>query len=205
MVTLRNGSIFDSRAQVLVNTVNTVGVMGAGLALTFKMMFPKMFKQYKEFCKQRLFNVGQLWLYTNSNRWSVLNFPTKKHWKDYSEIEYIHWGLRNFCKTWQERGIASIAFPMLGCKNGGLKVEDVLPVMREYLDPLPIPIEIWIQERDDPYNPIWNELVEACVDNDTTFKRIVNTCESFEELVKMPGISKDNVGKDINKLLHIEP
>lgn len=204
MVIQKRGNLFNTRMQVLVNTVNTVGVMGAGVALTTKMIFPKMFQQYKKFCKDHLFNIGQLWLYTNSNRWAILNFPTKKHWMDKSEIEWIHMGLRNFTKTYEERGIKEIAFPMLGCNNGGLSVNEVYPVMMSYLDPLPIPIEIWLHDETAP-NPIWEELAEVCKDEDTTFKRIVGRCTCFEELVKMPGVSKDNVGKEINKLLGIEP
>lgn len=76
MILYVEGNLFNSPAQVLVNTVNTVGVMGKGVALEFKRLFPDMYKQYRILCEQESFNIGMLWLYRSPNKW-VLNFPTK--------------------------------------------------------------------------------------------------------------------------------
>ena len=203
MIEYKTGNIFTTEKQTIVNTVNTVGVMGAGLALIHKAMFPKMFQQYKSYCKDGLFNVGQLWLYTKTNRWNVLNFPTKRHWKDRSEISIIEIGLTNLVKTYRQRGITSLAIPLLGCHNGGLNEETVLPVMVRYLDQMEIPIEIWKNDWNIP-NPIWEELYTACESEDTTFKRIVRQCSCFEDLVKMPGVGKDTFGKEVNKIIQYE-
>ena len=70
--------IFQSPAQVLVNTVNTVGVMGKGISKSFKLVYPQMYKDYRMYCEKGLLDVGQLWLYKSDNKW-ILNFPTKKH------------------------------------------------------------------------------------------------------------------------------
>jgi O-acetyl-ADP-ribose deacetylase (regulator of RNase III) len=134
-------SILESQAQTVVNTVNTVGVMGKGLAHAFREKYPSMFNSYKELCNRKQFDVGQLWLWRGSNQW-VLNFPTKKHWRYPSKLEYIESGLEKFVANYEARGIREISFPRLGCGNGGLQWEEVRPVMEKYLSPLPIPIYI---------------------------------------------------------------
>lgn len=141
MLTYHRTSILDSRAQTLVNTVNTVGIMGKGLAHEFKLRNPTMFARYKELCDQGLLGIGQLWLWKGSRQW-VLNFPTKRHWRQPSKIEFIEAGLRKFVLEYEHRGIREIAFPRLGCGNGGLDWDDVRPLMERYLRPLPIPVYV---------------------------------------------------------------
>ena len=147
MITYVVGDLFTSPAKVLVNTVNTVGVMGKGIAKDFKRIYPEMFEQYQYFCEQGLFNVGQLWLYKTPHKW-ILNFPTKKHWRGKSKIDYIEDGLRKFVDTYDEKGIESISFPMLGCGHGGLVWEkEVQPLMENYLADLPINIFIHLHRQ----------------------------------------------------------
>lgn len=134
-------NLFDSPAQTLVNTVNTVGVMGKGIAHTFKQLYPDMYRCYRTFCQEGRFSVGQLYLYKTPNKW-VLNFPTKQDWRNPSRLEWIEAGLEKFVATYAERGITSIAFPQLGTGNGGLDWDDVQPVMHRYLHTLPIPVFI---------------------------------------------------------------
>lgn len=140
------GDLLDSPAQVLVNTVNTVGVMGKGIAKDFKSMYPKMFLQYKKICENNLLDIGKLWIYYTPQKW-ILNFPTKKHWRSKSEYEYIKLGLEKFVATYKEKKITSIAFPKLGCGNGGLDWEVVRPIMEEYLDSLPIDVYVYLDNR----------------------------------------------------------
>ncbi len=97
MITYIKGNIFDSPAQVLVNTVNTVGVMGKGIAKEFKRIYPDMFVKYRELCENKKLSVGQLWLYKTTNK-LILNFPTKKHWRFPSKTEYIETGLKKFAE-----------------------------------------------------------------------------------------------------------
>ncbi|KRL14367.1 macro domain-containing protein [Schleiferilactobacillus perolens] len=142
-------NLFDSPAQVLVNTVNTVGVMGKGIALTFKKLYPDMFKEYRRFCEQGQLTVGKLWLYKTSGKW-ILNFPTKVNWRNRSKAEYIEAGLQKFVASYQERGITSISFPQLGVGNGGLDWEKtVKPLMEKYLAHLPIPVYIHLYEGEN--------------------------------------------------------
>lgn len=143
-VTLIKGNIFNTKAQTIVNTVNCVGVMGKGIALVFKLRYPLMFDIYKSYCRSKLIGIGKLWLYKGDEHdpW-VLNFPTKFHWKYPSKMEYIEQGLEKFVATYKEKGITSIAFPMLGTNNGGLDKTEVLPLMQSYLSQCDIPIEIY--------------------------------------------------------------
>lgn len=149
--TIITGNIFTSPCQTLVNTVNCDGVMGAGIALEFKLRLPAMFDRYAELCQGRLIDIGKLWLYkppadAREQRWA-LNFPTKRHWKYPSKIEYLEAGLGKFLATYQEKGIQSIAFPVLGATNGGLAEAESLAVMQRYLSQCDIPVEIY---RYDP-------------------------------------------------------
>ncbi|MBX3065512.1 MAG: macro domain-containing protein [Anaerolineae bacterium] len=142
MITYVYDNLFESPAQVLVNTVNTVGVMGKGIALEFKRIYPEMFKQYQQLCERNQFHIGQLWLYKTSHKW-ILNFPTKQSWRQKSKPEYIEIGLQKFVSTYAQKGITSISFPMLGCGNGELDWEtQVRPLMESYLDTLPITVYI---------------------------------------------------------------
>lgn len=148
MITYVRTNIFESRADVLVNTVNTVGVMGKGLAKEFKRIYPEMFESYQKFCEDGRLSVGKLQLYKTNNKW-ILNFPTKANWRSPSKLAYIEQGLQKFVTHYERLGIKSIAFPMLGCGNGGLSWEDeVKPLMEEYLKTLPIDIFIHVAKKD---------------------------------------------------------
>lgn len=146
-VRVEYGNIFTSKCQTLVNTVNCQGVMGAGIALEFKLRLPEMFEQYVDKCKKGEIDIGKSWLYkppldTREGRW-VLNFPTKRQWRYPSRFQYLRAGLEDFLRTYREKGIESIAFPVLGASNGGLDEEESLSVMQSYLEQCEIPVEIY--------------------------------------------------------------
>jgi O-acetyl-ADP-ribose deacetylase (regulator of RNase III) len=153
MITYVVGDLFQSPARVLVNAVNTVGVMGKGVAEEFKRCYPDMFTQYQALCDGGQFDVGQLWLYKTPHKW-ILNFPTKSHWRDPSRLEYVEAGLLKFLDTYAEKGITSISFPLLGCGAGGLDwPTEVRPLMEHYLAPLPINAYIHLYEPTNPFAP----------------------------------------------------
>lgn len=146
MIIYVNGSLFDSPAQVIVNTVNTVGIMGKGIAKTFKKVYPDMFIKYREFCDKKVLDIGKLYLYKTPGKW-VLNFPTKKDWRNPSKIEYIELGLQKFVSTYREKQIKSIAFPKLGCGNGGLDFDSLVkPLMEKYLNDLDIDVYVYLEK-----------------------------------------------------------
>lgn len=142
MIRFTEGNIFESPAQTLVNTVNTEGVMGKGIAKEFKRLFPGMFKEYQLLCEDHRIQLGKLWMYRTPHK-LVLNFPTKEHWRQPSRIKFIRTGLARFVDTFEDLRISSIAFPRLGCGNGELDWKEVKPVMQEYLTGLPIDIYIY--------------------------------------------------------------
>lgn len=144
-----DGNIFTSKMQTLVNTVNCVGVMGAGIALECRLRYPEMYENYVHYCEQGQLKVGSLWLYKSPDRW-ILNFPTKRHWKDPSKESYLHEGLQKFMQTYEEKRIESIAFPLLGAQHGGLNRERSQEIMETYLLKCKIPVEIY---RYDPLAP----------------------------------------------------
>lgn len=143
MVTYIEGNIFSSPAQVIVNTVNTLGVMGKGLALSFKKRYPGMFEVYRRTCERKQLTIGKLMLYYAPDHW-ILMFPTKENWRNPSKLEYIEAGLQKFVSTYAQKNITSIAFPKLGCGNGGLSWDAVKPLMEKYLKPLPIAVYIYV-------------------------------------------------------------
>ena len=148
MIEYIEGDIFESPARVIVNTVNTVGVMGKGIALSFRKRYPEMFERYKAVCEKGLLKTGKLMLFYEADYW-VLLFPTKEHWRNASKLEYIEAGLQKFVQTYAEKGIDSIAFPRLGCGNGELNWDDVRPIMEKYLKKLPINVYIYLGVHPD--------------------------------------------------------
>lgn len=153
MITYVKGDLLRSPAKVLVNTVNTVGVMGKGIAYDFKRIYPEMFSQYQHYCENGLLKIGKLWLYKTPHKW-ILNFPTKRHWRNKSKVEYLEAGLEKFANTYDSKGIVSISFPQLGCGNGELDWgSQVQPLMEKYLRRLPIDIYIHHYEKTDKSIP----------------------------------------------------
>lgn len=143
MIEYIEGDLFESPAQVIVNTVNTVGVMGKGLALSFKQRYPEMFERYKNACEKHMLTTGKLMLFYEADHW-LLMFPTKENWRNPSKLEYIEKGLMKFVSTYADKSITSVAFPKLGCGNGELNWDDVKPLMERYLKKLPIDVYIYL-------------------------------------------------------------
>ena len=149
MIKYIKGDLFHSPAKILVNTVNTVGVMGKGIALEFRKQYPEMFYRYKQLCEEGKLDIGNLFLWRKEKKW-VLLFPTKRHWRNPSKIEYIESGLQKLAENWDKLGADSIAFPRLGCGNGGLDWNDVRPLMEKYLRNLPLQIYVYVDNFKDP-------------------------------------------------------
>lgn len=123
MIRYTQGNLLDADVEALVNTVNTVGVMGKGIALMFKEAFPENFRQYAAACKAGEVQVGQVFATRRDEllgpRW-IINFPTKQHWRNKSRMEWIRDGLDDLARFVREHEITSIAIPPLGSGNGGL-------------------------------------------------------------------------------------
>lgn len=131
-----SGDLLAANAEALVNTVNCVGVMGKGIALQFKRRFPQMFKDYAAACRRGEVQIGRMFVCSAEQlegpQW-IVNFPTKRHWRHPSKLEYIEAGLDDLVRVLAEYEIKSIAIPPLGAGNGGLHWNDVEPLILKKL------------------------------------------------------------------------
>lgn len=157
MIKFTTGNLLEAKAEALVNTVNTVGVMGKGIALMFKEAFPDNLKVYERACKSGDMRTGKMLVtersdLVNGPRW-IINFPTKKHWRSPSKMEWIIDGLEDLKRVIVERGIKSIALPPLGSGNGGLDWQDVRPHIEAALNALP-DVEVIVFEPTSKYQNV---------------------------------------------------
>ena len=137
------GDIFDSGAKALVNPVNCVGVMGAGLAKQFKQRYPGVAYQYEIDCRAGQVRTGQVNVYPTYGPRYIINFPTKRHWQNPSKIEYIESGLKSLDGALAERGISSVAIPALGAGLGGLDWTEVEKLIRSELTGESLSVELY--------------------------------------------------------------
>lgn len=139
MIIFQQGNLLHAPAEALVNTVNTVGVMGKGIALMFKEAFPANYKMYEEACRRDEVRVGRVLVTEvrrlDGPRW-IINFPTKKHWRQPSQLPWIVEGLVDLRRTLEKWDIRSVALPPLGCGNGGLDWDEVRPEIERALGSL---------------------------------------------------------------------
>jgi O-acetyl-ADP-ribose deacetylase (regulator of RNase III) len=143
---VHGGNLLEADVEALVNTVNTKGVMGKGIALQFKRAFPANYAAYRAACTKGEVHLGEMFV-TESERLGnprlVINFPTKGHWKSKSRIADIEAGLTDLRRVLTERGVTSLALPPVGCGLGGLRWSDVRPRIEEALGDLPVDITVF--------------------------------------------------------------
>lgn len=141
LIEFKRGNIFNDfdKVDAIINTVNCVGVMGKGVAKEFAIRFPKLLGEYKIKCKTKDLDIGKNYVYEipnyNETRF-IVNFPTKKHWRNDSKLEYIEKGLDDLVKVITDFEIKSIVMPALGCGNGNLDWNDVKPLITEKMSSL---------------------------------------------------------------------
>ena len=147
MIHYKNGNLLESDAEALVNTVNTVGVMGKGIALQFKNQFPNNFNLYAKACKENKVKVGTLFITEEdtllNGKKLIINFPTKTDWRKPSEYSYIEIGLAELIKVIKDRNLKSIAIPPLGAGNGGLDWYKVKILIEKNLSDLNCDIQMY--------------------------------------------------------------
>lgn len=141
-VRILEGDLLKSNMQALVNTVNTVGIMGKGVALAFKKRYPDMYLDYVKRCDRGEVRLGEPYVYRASDH-LIVNFPTKQHWRSVSRLSDIEAGLDYLERHYKEWQIKSLAVPPLGCGNGQLEWRVVGPILLRYLKRLDIPVELY--------------------------------------------------------------
>lgn len=146
MLEIKKGNIFESDSEAIVNPVNTEGVMGRGLAYQFKIKYPKNFENYLMECNCRNFDIGSDLVYTFENDKIVINFPTKRSWKENSKIEYIQIGLKKLSQLIIKEKISSISIPPLGAGNGKLSWVEVKKILIDFEKSIDKKIKVIIYE-----------------------------------------------------------
>jgi O-acetyl-ADP-ribose deacetylase (regulator of RNase III)/uncharacterized protein YwgA len=141
-VRILEGDLLKSNMHALVNTVNTVGIMGKGVALAFKKRYPDMYLDYVERCSRGEVRLGEPYVYRASDH-MIVNFPTKQHWRSVSRLSDIEAGLDYLERHYKEWQIKSLAVPPLGCGNGQLEWRIVGPILLRHLKRLDIPVELY--------------------------------------------------------------
>lgn len=149
MIKYFDGTVFNVDTGCVVNTVNCVGVMGAGIALEFKLRYPDMFEDYRKKCDKKEIVTGKIDYYKVDGGPIIANFPTKNHFKFPSKLLWIEKGLHDFVNTYKQHNIKSIAFPKLGSNKGGLNWEEVKALMEKYLASLDIVVYICLDEKKE--------------------------------------------------------
>lgn len=142
----KKGNLLEANAEALVNTVNCVGVMGKGIALQFKQAYPEVFKEYAKQCKSGTIEIGRMHVVAMDSLIGtkyIINFPTKKHWKEKSKINYVKDGLLDLVRVVKELNIKSIAIPPLGCGNGGLDWSKVRSLIESVFSDLSTDVYIY--------------------------------------------------------------
>ncbi len=193
MIRWVSGDFWESLNEVdaIVNTVNTVGVMGKGLALQFRERFPDNYTFYRRACQAGQVQIGKMLVYP-TNRLTprfIINFPTKKHWRQPSRLEYIESGLQDLVRVIRENEIHSIAIPALGCGLGGLKWHDVKNLINRYLETLKN-VEVRV------YEPA--ETTLALAPEEAVFLKVLDT---YSELHGPVGLSEVKLIAEISGVL----
>lgn len=140
MIRISKGNLIETKAEALVNTVNCVGYMGKGIALQFKKAFPENFEAYEKACKAGKVQPGKMLVFETDSMIDpkyIINFPTKRHWRESSRIEDIEAGLKALIGEIRKRHIKSVAVPPLGCGLGKLDWRDVRPMIEGAFAELP--------------------------------------------------------------------
>jgi O-acetyl-ADP-ribose deacetylase (regulator of RNase III) len=136
MIEISRGNLLEADAEALVNTVNTEGMMGKGIALQFKKKYPEMYEGYRRACEIGKVIPGRMYVFERSDGFNpryIINFPTKRHWRSPSRMKDIEIGLAALKEEIEKRGIRSVAVPALGCGNGGLDWQEVRPAIERAL------------------------------------------------------------------------
>jgi O-acetyl-ADP-ribose deacetylase (regulator of RNase III) len=134
----KQGNILETKCIAIVNPVNTIGVMGKGVAKAIREKYPYCFPHYNEMCSRRLFKIGMILIApppSDADKY-ILMLPTKEDWHNPSKLDYVVKGLDKLVDVVEYHKITSLAVPALGCGEGGLYWDVVEPIMSDYLSRL---------------------------------------------------------------------
>lgn len=145
------GNILDTECRYILNPVNCVGAMGKGLALQIAKKYPESVEPYKKDCRHGSLSIGRLTSFNAKDGKTIINFPTKDHWRDPSKYRYIESGLEHLAFyikfSGNKNSHLSFAIPPLGCGLGGLKYGFIHELIQQYLSEFKnITFELYVTE-----------------------------------------------------------
>jgi len=171
MIRFTQGNLLEANTEALVNTVNTVGVMGKGIALMFKERFAENYRLYAAACKAGEVETGKVHVTAvnelDGPRW-IVNFPTKRHWRSPSQMAWITEGLHDLRRFLIENHVKSVAVPPLGAGNGGLKWPDVREQIVDVLSDLDVDVLVF-----EPSNQYLNVAKRSGVEKLTPARALI--------------------------------
>lgn len=182
-VRVLEGDLLKSNMHALVNTVNTVGIMGKGVALAFKKRYPAMYLDYVKRCDRREVKLGEPYVYQADDH-LIVNFPTKEHWRSVSQLSGIVAGLEYLERHYKDWGIKSLAVPPLGCGNGQLEWRVVGPVLLRQLRRLDIPVELYAPHGSSLMSESQLDLLDQSDDRRTEAWRLEPWLVAIAEIVR---------------------
>ncbi len=141
-----SGNILEAKTEAVINPVNCVGVMGAGLAKQFHDKYPKMYKDYRDICRYGELAPGRLHVFDREvfdPPFYIVNFPTKKDWRHPSKLEYIETGLTALVRVLGRLNVKNVSIPKLGCGLGGLNWRDVNSLIKKYLGDIGVEVMVY--------------------------------------------------------------
>ncbi len=208
MIKFVQGNFFDYKADIRINTVNCVGVMGAGVALQFKIKYPEMNAEYVKFCNQGLIRPGKPHVWKSENLFSnsdenitIINFPTKDHWKNPSEYVYIEDGLKWLKDYLNDKPNSTITVPALGCGHGGLDWGKVKKLIVDYLSALETTILVFEPESSSTKNINLTEK-EIELLNTKNIKHLIPSDSDYPIQLKGKSATDFYIRGDVNILKH---
>lgn len=145
MITFRQGDLLEDDAEVLVNTVNTVGAMGAGIALQFKNKYPLNFLRYQQCCRNGSLGAANILKHKEGGK-VIYNLATKRDWRNPTRVSWLMIGAKELAKAIRQDKIKSIAIPAIGCNNGGANWMQVKNILMESLQGLDCDIRIYLPQ-----------------------------------------------------------
>lgn len=195
MIKFVKGNFFDYEADIMVNTVNCVGIMGAGAALQFKNKFPEMFEDYAKACSNNEVTIGRGHIWKKDDMFkslTIINFPTKKHWRNPSEYLYIEKGLEWLYEILIKFPASSVVtLPALGCGHGGLDWSIVKKLILNYFKNLACTILIFepssstqVKETAEVINLLDKKGIKRFVPSDTLYPAKIKGKSSKELFLK---------------------
>jgi len=182
-VRVLEGDLLKSNMHALVNTVNTVGIMGKGVALEFKKRYPAMYLDYVKRCDRHEVKLGEPYVYQADDH-LIVNFPTKQHWRSVSRLSDIVAGLEYLEGHYKDWEIRSLAVPPLGCGNGQLEWRVIGPILLRHLRRLAIPVELYAPHGSSLLDEHQLELLDRTDDRDSEQWRLEPWLVAIAETVR---------------------